>query len=68
MSNKTAIYDDDMAEVYDMNIDMDDYNNTSCYIFTQTVKPGKGRQRRSRWKMTTWFNDKTMKWWHENIR
>ena len=41
MSNKTAIYDDDMADCYDMNIDMDDYNKTSCYIFKQKVKPGK---------------------------
>ena len=58
MSNKTAIYDDDMAEVYDMNIDMDDYNNTSCYIFTQTVKPGKEGNAVVD-EMTTWFNDKT---------
>ena len=58
MSNKTAIYDDDMAEVYDMNIDMDDYNNTSCYIFTQTVKPGK-EDNAVVDEMTTWFNDKT---------
>ncbi len=58
MSNKTAIYDDDMAELYDMNIDMDDYNKTSCYIFKQKVKPGKeGDVVVS--EMTTWFNDKT---------
>ena len=58
MSNKTAIYDDDMADVYDMNIDMDDYNNTSCYIFTQKVKPGKEGKAVVD-EMTTWFNDKT---------
>lgn len=58
MSNKTAIYDDDMADVYDMSIDMDDYNRTSCYIFTQTVKPGmEGKAVVD--KMTTWFDDKT---------
>ncbi|MDO9373015.1 MAG: hypothetical protein Q7T76_01290 [Ferruginibacter sp.] len=58
MSNKTAIYDDDMADVYDMSIDMDDYLNTSCYIFTQKVKPGKEGQAVVD-EMTTWFNDKT---------
>jgi hypothetical protein len=58
MSNKTAIYEDDMADVYDMNIDMDDYNNTSCYIFTQKVKPGKEGKAVVD-EMTTWFNDKT---------
>ncbi len=58
MSGKTAIYDDDMADVYDMSIDMDDYNKTSCYIFTQKVKPGmEGRSVVD--EMTTWFNDKT---------
>ncbi|CAN5463082.1 hypothetical protein BH11BAC3_BH11BAC3_31490 [soil metagenome] len=58
MSNKTAIYDDDIADVYDMNIDMDEYNNTSCYIFTQKVKPGM-EDKAVVDEMTTWFNDKT---------
>ena len=58
MSNKTAIYDDDMAELYDMSIDMDDYNKTSCYIFKQKVKPGKEDEVVVD-EMTTWFNDKT---------
>jgi len=58
MSNKTAIYDDDMAELYDMSIDMDDYNNTSCYIFKQKVKPGKENDVVVD-EMITWFNDKT---------
>ena len=58
MSNKTAIYDDEMADVYDMEIDMDDYNKTSCYIFKQKVKPGKEGSVVVD-EMTTWFNDKT---------
>jgi hypothetical protein len=58
MSGKTAIYDDDMADDYDMSIDMDDYNKTSCYIFTQKVKPGhEGKAVVD--EMTTWFDDKT---------
>ncbi len=58
MSNKTSIYDDEMADVYDMQIDMDNYNKTSCYIFKQKVKPGKEANVVVD-EMTTWFNDKT---------
>lgn len=58
MSGKTAIYDDDMADVYNMSIDMDDYNKTSCYIFTQKVKPGMENKVVVD-EMITWFNDKT---------
>ena len=56
MSNKTAIYDDDMADRYDMNIDMDVYNNTTCYVFTQKVKPGKTDGVIVD-EMITWFDD-----------
>jgi hypothetical protein len=58
MSDKTAIYDDEMAAYYDMSIDMADYNQTSCYIFKQKVKPGKEDDVVVD-EMTTWFNDKT---------
>ena len=57
ISNKTAIYDDDMADNYNMNIDMDVYNKTNCYIFKQTVKPGsEGNVVLD--EMTTWFDEK----------
>lgn len=58
LSNKTAIYDDDMAEYYDMNIDMDDYNKTSCLVFKQKVKAGY-EDNVVLDEMTTWFDDKT---------
>lgn len=58
ISNKTAIYDDDMAELYDMNIDMDFYQGTYCYIFKQKVKAGKEDDVVID-EMTTWFNDST---------
>jgi hypothetical protein len=58
MSNKTAIFEDDMADDYDMRIDMDFYNNTSCYIFQQKVKPGR-EDKVVVDEMTTWFNDST---------
>jgi hypothetical protein len=58
MSNKTAIYDDEMAAYYDMNIDMGVYNNQNCYIFTQKVKPeNKGQVVVD--EMTTWFHDRS---------
>ena len=58
ISGKTSIYDDDMADLYDMSVDMDEYNKTSCYIFKQKVKPGKESSVVVD-KMTTWFDDKT---------
>ena len=58
MGKKTSIYDDDMASVYDMSVDMDQYNKTSCYILKQKVKPGKESSVVID-EMTTWFDDKT---------
>ncbi len=58
ISNKTAIYEDEMAESYDMSIDFDRYKNTSCYIFTQKVKPN-SKNGVVVDEMTTWFNDRT---------
>ena len=58
IGNKTAIYDDEMADKYEMSIDIDLYKSQSCYIFTQKVKP----QNTSDVvvdEMTTWFNDQT---------
>lgn len=57
MSNKTAIFDDDMADSYDMDIDMDIYNGRSCYVFTQKVKPGREGSVVVD-EMITWFDDK----------
>lgn len=58
LSNKTAIYDDEMAGLYDMSIDMGIYNNTNCYTFIQKVKPeNKGSVVVD--EMTTWFDDLT---------
>lgn len=56
MSNKTAIFDDDMANAYDMSITMEEYNKTSCYVFKQKVKPGFEDDVVVD-EMTTWFND-----------
>ncbi len=58
MGNKTAIFDDNMSDKYDMSIDMDEYNKTSCYIFKIKVKDDKKSEVVID-EMTTWFNDKT---------
>lgn len=58
MGDKTAIFDDNMTDKYDMNIDLDEYNKTSCYIFKIKVKPDKKSDVVID-EMTTWFNDKT---------
>ena len=58
MGDKTAIFDDNMADKYDMSIDMDEYNKTSCYIFKIKVKDDKKSDVVID-EMTTWFNDKT---------
>ncbi|MCY7291755.1 MAG: hypothetical protein LH615_06175 [Ferruginibacter sp.] len=58
MSNKTAIYDDEITDSYDMDIDWERYNNTNCYVFKQKVKEAK-RGTVVVDEMTTWFNDST---------
>jgi hypothetical protein len=58
MSNKTEIFEDDMADKYDMSIDMDFFHGTYCYIFKQKVKPGSEDDVIID-EMTTWFNDST---------
>jgi len=58
ISNKTAIYDDELADKYDMSIDFSMFKNASCYIFTQKVKP-ENKSDVVVDEMTTWFNDQT---------
>lgn len=58
ISNKTAIYDDDIADSYDIEIDWQPYNNRNCNVFKQKVKPGKQGTVVVD-EMTTWFDDKT---------
>jgi hypothetical protein len=58
ISNKTAIFDDDMSGNYDMSIDMGQRNNTSCYIFSIKVKPDH-KDDVVIDEMTTWFDATT---------
>ncbi len=58
ISGKTEIFDESMADKYDMSIDLHDFNKTSCYVFTIKVKDNK-RNGVVINEMTTWFNEKT---------
>jgi hypothetical protein len=58
ISGKTEIFDESMADKYDMNIDYRNYNNVDCYVFTVKVKDDKKNDVVID-EMTTWFNEKT---------
>ncbi len=58
LSGKTPIYDENMADKYDMSIDLDRYYDQSCFIFTQKVKPGREDEVVVQ-EMKTWFDDRT---------
>ena len=58
ISNKTAIFDESMADKYDMSIDFQDRNSVPCYVFKVKVKP-ENKSDVVIDDMTTWFNEKT---------
>ena len=58
ISGKTEIFDESMADKYDMNIDYRNYDNVDCYVFTVKVKDDKKSDVVID-EMTTWFNEKT---------
>ena len=58
MSSKTAIYDDEMADRYDMDIDWELHSGVNCYVFRQKVKKGREGDVVVD-EMNTWFNDST---------
>jgi hypothetical protein len=58
ISDKTEIFDGSMADKYDMSIDLRNFNNTRCYVFTIKVKDDKKNGVVIN-EMTTWFNEKT---------
>lgn len=63
IANKVALFDEDVAKLYDFKVDKQDYMGYPCYVFT--IKPKKDL---SAWKrddivideMTTWFNARTL--------
>jgi hypothetical protein len=57
ISNKTAIFDESMADKYDMAIDFSEQDSVPCYVFKIKVKPNKKNDVVID-EMTTWFNAK----------
>lgn len=63
IGNKTAIFDDSMAALYDYSIDMEERLGEWCYVFTIKAKEGLKGFKKDRVvidEMTTWFSTKTM--------
>jgi hypothetical protein len=58
ISNKTEIFDESMADKYDMSIDFSEHGSVPCYVFKIKVKPNKKNDVVID-EMTTWFNEKT---------
>ena len=58
ISNKTEIFDQSMADKYDMSIDFSEHDSVPCYVFKIKVKPNK-KNGVVIDEMTTWFDEKT---------
>ena len=59
IGKRTAIYDPEIARLYNMEVDMEENGGQNCFVFKQTVKPGNEADVAIR-EMTTWFNAQTM--------
>ncbi|MGN6439219.1 MAG: hypothetical protein ACTHMM_21940 [Agriterribacter sp.] len=62
IGNKTAIFDEDMAELYDYSLDQDEHLGELCYIFSIKAKEKENGGNKDRIvidEMVTWFSVKT---------
>lgn len=63
IGDKLDVFDENIAPYYDYQIDLNDWNGTSCYVFSIKAKPGLSGSARDKIVfdyITTWFNTKTM--------
>jgi hypothetical protein len=63
IGNKIALFDEDVARLYDFVIDMQDYKGENCYVFIVKTRPDLSRGEQNDVvinNMTTWFNSRTM--------
>jgi len=63
IGNKIALFDDDVASLYDFKIDKRDYMDQSCYVFTITPRADLSSSEKSNIvidEMTTWFNARSL--------
>lgn len=62
IGNKTAIFEDNMAPLYDFHLDLEERMGELCYLFAVKAKQGLSSARKDRIvidEMTTWFSMKT---------
>ena len=62
IGNKVALFDEDVARLYDFAIDMQSYKGEMCYVFRITPRADLTRSERGDIvinDMTTWFNSNT---------
>ena len=63
IGDKLDIFDADVAQYYDFTIDMGDYSNQQCYIFSIKTRNDLTPSEKNKIvfdNITTWFNSKTM--------
>ncbi|MDP9230510.1 MAG: hypothetical protein M3O67_07545 [Bacteroidota bacterium] len=63
IGNKINIFDPDIAQYYNFDIDMEDYEGQYCYIFSIKIKDDLSGSEKDNIvfdNMTTWFNSKSM--------
>lgn len=63
IGNKLDIFDDDQSRFYDFSIDMTEYRQQPCYVFTIKARPdltGSDRDKIVFDNITTWFHARTM--------
>ncbi len=63
IGNKIALFDDDVAKLYDFIIDMSEYDGQLCYVFTIRARADLTNSEKNDIvinEMVTWFNSKTM--------
>ena len=63
IGNKIALFDEDVAKLYDFIIDMQDYKGENCYVFIVKTRPDLSNGEKNDVvinNMTTWFNSRTM--------
>ena len=63
VGNKLDIFDEDVAQYYEFNIDMVDYNHQQCYVFSIQTRNNLTSSEKDKIvfdNIITWFNSKTM--------
>jgi hypothetical protein len=63
IGNKLDVFDEDVARFYDFNIDVEDYREVPCYVFSIKRKEGLSSGERDKIvfdNITTWFDAKNL--------